>query len=355
MRGCLQITAGIVAVIFLATAVFALFAYNLIVVAADREAMKQMLGGLDAAVRQATPALIAEAARQQALARGITNLPIDEQQLAVAVATVIPPGWIDAQADAAIDGVYDFLETGDPGAAEVAIDTRPLLESLRGPAGRDMVTAVLTNLPTCTDTLPQFNLESGDFPHCVPPQMPTEVMAAELHSALVTAMDNNPQIIGSAGVVRVPLFGADSPTGLSVEQQTQLARLQRNFMLARSWGWTLWLLPLACLLLILLLTVRSLPEWGHWWGWPLIITAAIALFLCILAPAVLAFISRTAVSPTAADPLALPLRHFMLQLLTAVADHWLMRVYLQAGIMLAAGVGLVVLSMLNNQLSITER
>ena len=207
-----------------------------------------------------------------------------------------------------------------------------------------MVTAVLTNLPTCTQPVPDLNLESGQIPACLPPQVDVNQVAGTVHSAVVQAIEQNPQILANAGVVRVPLFAEGGP--ISVERRAELEQLQRNFTLARTWAWTLWLVPLAGLLLILLLAVRSLPEWGHWWGWPLVITAVIVLFLSITAPAVLTFVSRTAVASTNADPLALPLRLLLLNLLNTVTDRWLVRVYLQAGIMLAIGVGLVLLAFL---------
>lgn len=346
MRGCLQAAAGFVAAIFVLTAVIALFATNLIDVATDRQAVKAALSGLEEVVRQAVPVMLAEAARQEALDRGINHLPIDEQQLQTAVATVIPSGWIDTQTEAAVDGLYDYLETGDPDAAEVEVDMRPFLESLRGEAGRDVITAVLTNLPPCSEPLPELNLESGQIPGCLPPEVNVDAVAAEVHTAVIQAMEENPQIIGGGGVVRVPLFGEDSPTGLSPERQLELARLHRNFTLARTWAWTLWLLPMACLLLILLLAVRSVPEWGHWWGWPMVITAVIVLFFAILAPAVLTFVTRTAVTPVNADPLTLPLRPFLLDLFNRVVDQWLGQVYLQAGLMLALGVGMIIMAML---------
>ncbi|MCL4265747.1 MAG: hypothetical protein KJ069_21215 [Anaerolineae bacterium] len=344
MRGCLQATAGFVAAIFVLTAVTALIGTNLIVVATDRETVKGLFTGLDEVVRQTAPALIMEAARQEALARGIGDLPIDETQLQTAVATVIPPGWMDAQAAAAVDGLYDYLETGDPADAEVTLDTRPLLDSLRGAAGQQMVTAVIANLPPCTGGVPNFSTVGNvEVPDCLSPGTDVQQLSNVVHTAVVNAIDQNPELLANAGVVRIPLFAAGDAVGLSGERQTEWARLQRNFAFARTWGWALWLLPLACLLLIALLVVRSLPTWGHWWGWPLVIAAVVVLFFAIIAPALLTFVARTAVPPPT-DPLALPLRQLGLNLITTVADRWLVRVYSQAGILLALGVGFILMA-----------
>lgn len=344
MRGCLQATAGFVAALFVLTAVTALIGYNLIVVATDRETVKGLFTGLDEVVRQTAPALIIEAARQEALARGITDLPIDEGQLQTAVATVIPPGWMDAQAEAAVDGLYDYLETGDPADAEVTLDTRPLLDSLRGAAGQQMVTAVIANLPPCTSAVPNFTTVGNvDIPDCLPPGTDVQQISSVVHTAVVNAIDQNPELVANAGVLRLPLFGNEASSSLNSERQAQWARLQRNFAFARTWGWTLWLLPLACLLLIALLVARSLSTWGHWWGWPLVIAAVTVLFFAIVTPALLMFVARTAVPPPT-DPLALPLRQLGLNLITTVADRWLVRIYFQAGILLALGVGLILMA-----------
>jgi hypothetical protein len=344
MRGCLQAIAGFVAAIFVLTAVTALIGYNLIVVATDREAVKELFAGLDEVVRQSAPALIMEAARQEALARGITDLPLDEAQIETAVATVIPPGWMDAQAAAAVDGLYDYLETGDPAAAEVTLDTRPLLDSLLGPAGQQMVTAVITNLPPCTD-VPNFSTVGNvEVPDCLAPGTNVQEVSAAVHTAVVQAIESNPELLANTGAVRLPLFGEEGATGISAERRAELERVQRNFMLARSWGWALWLLPLACLLLIALLVVRSLPTWGHWWGWPLVMAAVVTLFFAILMPALLTFTMRTAVPAETVGPLTLPIRQLGLNLVTTVADRWLGRVYFQAGILLALGVGLVLMA-----------
>lgn len=344
MRGCLQATAGFVAAIFVLTAVSALIGTNLIVVATDRETVKGLFTGLDEVVRQTAPALIMEAARQEALAQGIGELPIDEAQIETAVATVIPPGWMDAQAEAAVDGLYDYLETGDPADAEVTLDTRPLLDSLLGPAGQQMVTAVIANLPPCTD-VPNFSTVGNvEVPDCLPPGTDVQAVSATVHTAVVQAIESNPELIANAGVVRLPLFGEEGATGISAERRAELERLQRNFTLARTWGWALWLLPLACLLLITLLVVRSLPTWGHWWGWPLVIAAVATLFFAILMPALLTFTMRTAVPAETVDPFTLPLRQLGMNLVTTVADRWLVRVYFQAGILLALGVGFILMA-----------
>ncbi|MCP4358874.1 MAG: hypothetical protein GY796_12715 [Chloroflexi bacterium] len=334
------------AFLFVITAVIALFGYNLIIVVTDREAVKMMLSGLDEMVRETVPVLIAERVENEVSKRGFANFEIDEQQLDTAVNNLIPPGWIDTQTEAAVDGLYNYLETGDPATAETAVDLHPILTRLQGEEGKRMVTAVLRSLPTCTQPLPEFNLETGNvqIEGCLPPDVDVNVVADAVHTAVVQTINENPQILANAGVVRVSLLGQNSPLGITAEQQTQLEQASRNFRLARTWAWTLWLLPLACLFLILLLAVRSLPEWGHWWGWPMVIAAVIILFLSILAPAVLTIVARTAVTPANTDPLTLPLQNFVLDLLIAATDRWLLRVYLQAGIMLAFGVMFILIA-----------
>lgn len=342
MRGCLQAAAGVAAFLFVLTAVTALFATNLIAVTTDRQVMKEMMGGLEGVVRMAVPVVIADVARAEAARWGIADLPIDQAQLDTAVTALVPPGWVEAQTETAVDGLYDYLETGDPEAATMTVDVRPVLERLRGEAGQQVVAAVLANLPVCTEPVPDFQLDPAQMqvPGCLPPQVDVQEVAAVAHTAVVQSLEADPALWQNGGVVEVPLLAADGNGLVTPEQQAEWERLHNSFILARTWGWTLWLVPLACLLLIALLAVRSLPEWGHWWGWPMVVTAVIVLFISLLAPAVLAFVGDTA------DPLAPVMTRFGLQIITGLADRWLMRVYLQAGILLAAGVGLILLAVL---------
>jgi hypothetical protein len=296
MRGCLNFLAGIMAVLFAITAVLALFLTNFFAVVADREIIKESLSNLDSLVVEAVPAIVAQTLEEQARERGLAPINLDEAILQESMETLLPPGWIEAQTDAAIDTVYDTLETGDLESAELVIDTTPLLDRFRGEPGRQIVSNIVSDLPPCTEVINPAELLGPDvtIPACMPPGVPTEQVTQEVHARLVQALDSNPQLTSEFGVVRVPLFSPEQQAQNAelVQAREQLLRLQRTFALARDWGWLLWLLPVGCLLLIALLAVRSWSELGHWWGWPLLGTAVFFLLLTIIFPALTRILVR---------------------------------------------------------------
>lgn len=345
MRGCLRFLAGAMALLFVVTAVLALFLTNLFAVVADREIFKESLANVDQLVVEAVPAYVAQTLEEQARERGLAPIDLDEALLQQSMETLLPPGWIEAQTDTAVDTVYDLLEGGDLDNAELEIDTTPLLDRFRGQPGLDVVGNIVNSLPACTQPINPAELLGPNvaIPACLPPGIPTDQVTQEVHTRLVQAMNSNPQLTNEFGVVHIPLFPPEQQAQNEqlVQAREQLLRLQRTFTFAQDWGWVLWLLPVGCLLLIVLLAVRSLSDLGHWWGWPMVGTAVLTLFIAILFPAITTFLLRqTPVDPAA---VTLTLRETAVRLVTAVTDTWLSRVYLQAVIMLAAGVLFVLL------------
>lgn len=339
MRGCLKFLAGIVAVLFVITAVLALFLTNLFTVIANRDLLKESLSNLDQLVVETVPAFVAQALEQQALERGLAPINLDEALLQQSMETLLPPGWIEAQAETAVDTAYDLLETGNLEDAALEIDTTPLLDRFRGEPGKAVVSNIVTSLPTCTEPVnpAEFLGSTVTIPDCLPPDVPVEQIVGEVHSRLVQALDSNPQLANEFGVVRVPLFPPEqeSQNQEMLQVREQLLRIQQLFSLAQNWGWLLWLLPVGCLLLIGLLTVRSWSEWGNWWGWPLAITGVLVLLVSFVFPAITTFLLRQLPSDAAA--LTGGFRQTGVQIVTAVSDTWLKQVNIQAAIMLTVG------------------
>ena len=351
MRGCLNFLAGIMAVLFAITAVFALFLTSFFAVVADREVIKESLSNLDSLVVAAVPAIVAQTLEQQARERGLAPINLDEALLQESMETLLPPGWIETQTDAAVDTVYDMLETGDLDNAALTIDTTPLLDRFRGQPGLEIVGNIVNSLPPCTQPVNPAELLGPDvtIPACLPPELPAAQVTQEVHTRLVQAMDSNPQLTSEFGVVRVPIFSPEQQAQNAelVEAREQLLRLQRTFSVAQNWGWLLWLLPAGCLLLIALLAVRSWSELGHWWGWPLLGTAVLALLLTFIFPAVTRSLLRQA--PPDYSLVEVTVRQTGMQLVTAVTDTWQNRVNIQAAVMFVFGLLFVMLGFLTGR------
>jgi hypothetical protein len=332
MRGCLQFLAALTAVLFVLSAVAALFVVNLAATITNRQAFKQAVD-LEPFVRANGPQILADTIQDVARQQGV-SVQVDATLMRQVVDGLIPPGWIDATADTAVDGLYDYLETGDMGRAVVTLDARPLVERFRGDAGRQAMLLVTQSLPVCADPLAGFDLQSGRFylPNCVPQLVPVPQASQLLHTTLVATIDVNPDRVAQAGALRISLL---DPARTPPETMTQLQRLRAIFQWSR-WAWLLWLIPLGCLFLLLLLVVRSWREWGQWWGWPMLLAGALGLFIGVLLPALLTAYFRTAVPPTT-DTLNLATGRIARAMLEYLSGLWLRRVYIQAGVLLALG------------------
>lgn len=339
MQGCTRILAVLVAILFFISATAALLIVPLVGVVTDREAIKTALGELDQVVLDQVPGVVARALQQQAQQQGIPGVALDEAALQTSLQELMPPGWLDAQTETAVDAVYDAIESGSVENVEVQLDMQPLLQQFQGEAGRQIVATVINGVPDCPEgALPSPG--NGGLPSCVPPGLPRAALAEQAHGQLVETLRQNPQILAQAGQVRIPLqqlAGANNPEFQQARQR--LERWQRNFQLAQRWTWTLWLIPLGCLMLIALLAVRSLSGLGHWWGWPLLATAVFVFILTLVLPAATTFILRTL--PPGGGALLLGTRDLARSLLDTVTAVWLGRVYVQAGVMLALGLLLV--------------
>jgi hypothetical protein len=343
MRGCTQLLAGFFALVFVVTAVSTMFFVNLAHGLTDRDTVKSVLN-LEPVVRETVPVLLADALRRSAAERGLAVDRIDDAVLEAAFDVVVPPGYVDDLTETAVDGLYDYLETGDPEQATLTLDMMPMISRLQGEPGRQAAVTLVQSLPTCADPLTPEQFQAGQVlgDNCVPPNVPAETAALVLHQAMVDVLNENPQVVGE-GVVRLNLFESGQ---VNQAQLQQVQRIQRLFLFLQQWGWIFWLIPLLNLALIFTLAVRSLSQWGHWWGWPLLLTGLFALILAALVPAVLLVYGRTATT-VAADG-GLTLAAVSQRLAQAISDLWLRRVLIQSGIMTVAGLGFVILGFAGN-------
>ncbi len=352
MRGCLQVLAVLAAIVFVITAVIALIVQPLIHVVTDRDAIKTALSDLDEVIVEAMPSFVARTLEEQARQQGLEQLNIDEAIIEAAIDDLLPPGWLDAQTESVVDTIYDVLESGDTEDAEINVDARPLLERLRGESGKQLITTIVESLPPCTEPLtPDLLTGDGNIPACIPPEIPQTEIVERAHAQFVQTLDQNPQIAEQAGLISIPIgelmtTSPDNPNSELEQAREQLQQLQRTFTLARRWSWTLWLIPLGSLILILLLTVRSLKEFGHWWGWPFTITAVIVFLITFILPTLSQLVLQTAVSSTPAAEIAGAAQKLTGQVFDSISRVWLNRVYFQAGIMFAIGLILLLIGFL---------
>lgn len=330
MRGCMQGLAVLAALLFVTTAVLALLLVNGARILTNREALKEALA-LEVLLRQALPGVIGNVVEQQARAQNLPVPQLDTDTLSDAILDTFPAGWLDEVTETAVDGVLNYLSTGNPEQAVLTIDVSPVLTQWQGEMGQQAVLEIVQTLPICTDPA-AFDLSSGTLPTCVPPGVPIEEMAIQLHSVIGSSI--LPPIVGASALVRLPLLSAET---LTAGQLSILQRVQRLYALATQ-SWRLWLLPLFSLMAITLFAVRTLANWGYWWGWPMAAAGFIALMLALVLPALVTGVVRTAVSaaPTPGSLTAV-WQPFLQQGIIALSVAWGRRVLLQAGGILVLG------------------
>jgi hypothetical protein len=329
--GCTQFIATLVAVGFVALALLALFGANLAATITDRQAVKQALDA-EALATEVMPALLTEIDWQRAGPAEL--LQIDPAAVEAAAGQLVSPEWMKAQAQRAVDAVFDYLESGDPAAAEVVIDMRPLLVRLRSQEGQAIVRAGLEALPPCPE--PNPTSEAGGQSRlvfdCRPAGVPIEEVVRQVHQDVVTGVD---EALAAGGMLHVPLV---DPESLTPAQQADLQQIRRLYRLARYRAELLWLAPVGALALIALLVVRSLGDLGRWWGWPLTVAGGLALAAALLVLGWTWF-SQSPLPASWVPPAGLG--RFSQHLLTSLTRAWLRQVAIQAAVLL--GLGMVLL------------
>lgn len=332
MNGCRQVLAGILALLFVTTAVFALLIVNATHIVTNREAVKEALA-LETVLQEALPALVNNAIAAQ-VSVADTPLPtLDTAAITQSVLDTLPVGWLDSVADAAVDGVYDYLLTGEERTAVITLDVNPLLAQLQGEAGRLLVLKYLESLPVCS-LAEMLSLLEGAILTCRPPGLPLDELSRQVHG-VVAPMLLGQNLVGEGGIVRIPLAALFSTN----PEITQMAQRLRFFYQLAPQAWLLWLPPLFCLLLILALAVRSWTQWGYWWGVPLALAGAAGLFFSALLPGMALGWVRTAVftPTTSSNPLDSFWRPLLQQGVVQLAEMWAGRLGWQAGILFVLG------------------
>ncbi len=331
MRGCLQVLAGFVGLMFVATAVFALVLVNAVNVFTNREAVKEALG-LAEILEETLPTLVNSAIAQQVAVTGLPLPNFDTSTVTQTVLDALPADWLDGATEAAVDGVFDYLLTGDEGTAVITLDLNPILAQLQGEPGRQVVRRYLESLPVCTQA-EMLSLLGGAIPACTPPGISLDVLSQQVHG-MVAPMLAAQITVGQGGMVQVPLSALFSG---NPEMMQTMQRVRFLYQLAPQ-AWLLWLPPLFCLLFLLVLVVRSWRTWGLWWGWPLAAAGGVGLLLSLLIPGVALGWLRTAVfvpaSASAIDALWQPL---LQQGVINLSELWASRLAWQAGVFLLLG------------------
>lgn len=212
------------------------------------------------------PAAPAEASDQQGgPPEMFTNLTAEDWEQIIAA--ILPPEEAKALIEQALDQVFAYLN-GETDTARISlVDFKA---HLAGPAGVDALLPLLRAQPDCTPeeiaalTIPGERLPE-DFPLCNPP----EEMIPQLKAMLETQLQYLIADIPNEATLIKP-SSAPNPEEGGPLQGIQFLRLLMRLSP---------ILPIAFLLLVTMLVVRTLKGWLRWWGEPLLISGALGLLL----------------------------------------------------------------------------
>lgn len=337
MQGCsrpLALTVAVGAVLLLMP-VF-LF-YNLAQVMTDRQAVKEAVAG-ELLLDEAVDVMARQALLNYPALADLPPVVRDSTALQAALEAFLPPGWATQQTDAVVDAVYDYLETGDESKLVVNIETGLLLDQLRGERGREMVQSALESLPTCTELIPEIDLSDGtiELPGCLPPVIPVDFLANQLHAVMVLAIDSNlvSNLVGEQ--IEISLLDTSS-----LEARQSWQRAHQAYIWTTRGVWLLWFIPAFCLLFIAFLVVRSPGGLAHWWGWILVSAGVLTLLISLLAPLMVDLGVGVAGMFIPIESTRVLVDRLLRVALETMAGNWLVRVRLQAGLALIVGLFLV--------------
>lgn len=349
MRDNLRLIALALAALFVLTAVPIVFMSNLGTTVTDRDAVKQAVRG-EVLLDVATTAVIRGEVEELPALKNLPPLVLESTTLQESIGELIPADWATGQTDAIVDAVFNYMETGDESVLALTIQIGPLFDSLAGEPGRQMVLGLLESLPPCSlDQLPTVDLATGeiDITVCMPPLIPVDLVATQLHGLMAQVINEETATAILGDELEFDLLGRDPE--VRAARINTLESMRRFYSWSQFGVWLLWLVPLACLVVILILVVRSLGGFGHWWGWPVAIAGAVTLLMATLFSSTLLNIGLDMVGQSAtAAGAGLLVNRLMRVSLEALADIWLARVRLQAGLTLITGLYLIAVGFIGN-------
>jgi len=181
---------------------------------------------------------------------------------------MLPQETLKAMGDETLNSVFAYLNMQ---TNSVQVSLVPLKTSMVSDAGVQAVFALLATQPACTlEQIAQATmnlLNSNEIQFCNPP--------AELVPMLAPVIQGQMQATALAIPDQLTLLNA--PPQNDPRDKLQIMRLAMRLSP---------ILPLGLLLLLTIVTVRSLKDWLNWWGIPLIVTGGLTAFLGLVGASV---------------------------------------------------------------------
>lgn len=228
--------------------------------------------------------------------------------------------------DQALDSTFDYLNFK---SNSVVISLLPIKARLTGAGGVNVVQEFLNTQPDCTlDQLTQMGLGllNGNIALCKPPQEAMGMLAPFIQSQLQAVTATFPNEIAL-----VP--GTESGTPNDPRLKLQWVRSGIVFS-----PFFLFLLLLA----IAVFAVRSLRDLLIWWGWPLMVTGALAALIALVGSPMMGWILQFLIRTQGAVFLPSMLAPTIGETASSVASQMLAPVILQGFVLAMIGLLMVI-------------
>jgi len=268
MENIRKFLAVVCAFLFVITALAALFLFNLERKAFSPETYQQAFANENFYER--LPAVLAESLSTTLQAK---NLPLSMRGLTTQnwetfLRALLPSAALKSMGDEALDSIFAYLNRKTDSAV---LSLAPLKEQMLSEKGTQAVLDLMHTQPECTfQQIAQMTLailNQQELSLCDPPQAAEGIVRPIIHTQL--------QIVTAAFPDQVTIASSDAASGKTDPRK----RLETARLLMRLSP----LAPLTLLLLLTLLTVRKLRDWLRWWGYPFLVTGALAALFAIAA------------------------------------------------------------------------
>lgn len=272
---------------------------------------------------------------------------MDEDDWRFMVETLMPEDWAQSQVEAVVDSFFAYLD-GETETVNMTVSLEVLKSRLGEPQGQEVLLRLVEALPECTGSdlfnfaFDLFTTGDPDLPICVPPINLIEDNVDSLSFLLTMAADAIPSSLTFQ--LTEEDFESISPESEGVGSN-----------LVTTYRWTKrirGILPLVAgglLLLIALFAVRSFHGLLNWWGWPLTLGSAAALVTALTFNSQIIALIERYVAARISNRLSADIAEIPLGITRELSIEMLATIKFQTGLLLLAGLGMVVIGFLLSQ------
>lgn len=216
--------------------------------------------------------------RREALRGLLNNMSVEDWD--TLVDKLLPPAWLQQQVEGNIERFFAWLDGGraTPG---ISFDLQALKTKLSGQSAQEAVSVIVPKLPECTPdqrAALQQAAQSQDvgsaFPLCNP--QASDLRQAE-SAALLSTLNAVGQQLPARWDLSEQIRKADVGSGGQRLTEFDLNRFRAVIWFQSRVSLALFLIPLALLFLIVIVTIRSGKQFFRWTGWVLIASGLLTL------------------------------------------------------------------------------